>query len=164
MGSGRGKGALPPKPNRGQHPHFMRDVYKVTSGYTPLNAVWTAVKVMWWPRDGRALVVMPTNTPSRVVIVGTPFVPVPADLRVLIPVRDQPGHYKDARAQMRRRFWVSMHTADPFHLLIDWEVGATLAPEPEVALQGSEPLSLIDKAPEVDTFDELKTAIWKEKS
>lgn len=133
-----------PKPNKGQHPHFMRDTYGIRDGFTPLDAVWTGVKVMWWPRDGRALVVMPTDVPSRVIRMGLPFYPVPAELRVLIPKTDGgnyvPGkgmQYKDVRDQVKKRFWVSMHTADPYHILIDWNPGSTLGPEAEVALHGS---------------------------
>ena len=131
------------KPNKGQYPHFMRDVIRTKTEPTPLNAVWTGVKVMWWPNDGRALVVMPTETKSRFVVQGTPFVPVPPELRIIIPVLgkgvvDRRGaRYKDVRDQVRRRFWVSMHTADPYHILIDWEIGATLGPGNEVAMAAS---------------------------
>lgn len=140
---GAGKEAAPPPVNN-TYPHFMRDVYRTQERVTPLSAVWTGVKVLWWPNDGRALVVMPTDAPSRVIIVGTPFVPVPKDLRILIPYvgkgnvdLKQGMKYKDVRDQIRRRPWVSMHTADPYHILIDWEVGATLGPGNEVQMAES---------------------------
>lgn len=107
--------------------HFMVGTFTADDVRRTPPGGYPAIQVLYDARH-RIVTIGPTHTP--LVREGTPFVPLPADVKVY--GRKRGASRKDLfdlTAYCKRRWWISVNTVDPHHILTDWDGAAFLGGE-----------------------------------